>query len=70
MRADLPGTKDPSTAAWSLLQECVEEYEEEKMSEIHKIVCRQIIKMHMWIPQWLLTSYKVSDRGHGPSTFP
>jgi nuclear pore complex protein Nup160 len=67
---DLPGTKDPSTAAWSLLQECVEEYEEEKMSEIHKIVCKQIIKMHMWIPQWLLTSYKVSDRGHGPSTFP
>ncbi|XP_044262804.1 nuclear pore complex protein Nup160 homolog [Tribolium madens] len=56
---DLPmSTKGASEAAWSLLQECVEEYEEEKMSLIHKIVCRQIIKMNLWIPQWLLSSYK------------
>ena len=64
---DLPmSTKGPATAAWNLLQELVSEYEEDKMSVIHKIVCKQIIKMHMFIPQWLLASYKVNvGRNYG-----
>lgn len=56
---DLPGNaQTASTTAWSLLLQCLEKYEEDKMSSVHKTICKQIIKQHMWIPQALLASYK------------
>lgn len=59
---DLPAnTKSPVDAAWNLLQKCLTEYEEDKMTVLHKVVCKQIIKMNMWVPYWLQASYKVAE---------
>lgn len=50
----------PSSVAWLMLKTYIEEYEQENMTILHKIVCQKIIRMGGYVPQWLLTSYKVS----------
>ncbi|KAF5295356.1 hypothetical protein FQR65_LT01546 [Abscondita terminalis] len=49
----------PSSVAWNLLQTYLEEYEEEHMTTLLKVVCRKIIQMRAFIPQWILSMYKV-----------
>lgn len=50
----------PSSVAWLMLKTYLEDYEEENMSILHKIVSQKIIAMGGYIPHWLLASYKVS----------
>lgn len=49
----------PATVCWNLLEMLIGEYEEPKLSVIHKIVCHKIIRLGAFIPDWLLASYKV-----------
>uniref|UniRef100_A0A1Y1M1R8 Uncharacterized protein n=1 Tax=Photinus pyralis TaxID=7054 RepID=A0A1Y1M1R8_PHOPY len=51
----------PSTVAWNLLQMYLEEYEEENSSALHKVICHRIIQLNSFIPQWILSSYKIRN---------
>ncbi|XP_030768263.1 nuclear pore complex protein Nup160 homolog isoform X2 [Sitophilus oryzae] len=59
---DLPANRDSiSEVVWQLLQDYLEKYEEPNMTTLHKIVCKKIINMRMYIPFWMLKSYKVRN---------
>lgn len=49
-----------SVVAWKLLQTHLTIYEEPGATLLHKAVCEKIIDMRMYVPFWLLSSYKVS----------
>ncbi|KAK4875779.1 hypothetical protein RN001_012201 [Aquatica leii] len=51
----------PSTVAWNLLQTYLEEYEDENMTTLHKVVCRKIVQMQAFIPYWILATYKLRN---------
>lgn len=48
-----------SVVAWKLLQTYLTNYEEPRSTLLHKAVCQKIISMRMYVPFWLLSSYKV-----------
>lgn len=57
---DLPVNRENvSDVSWKLLQDYLNKYEEPSMSSLHYVVCKKIINMNIYIPFWLLTSYKV-----------
>ncbi|KAJ8920022.1 hypothetical protein NQ315_011672 [Exocentrus adspersus] len=59
---DLPVNRDSAAdVVWQLLQEYLEKYEEPRMTVLHYVVCKKIIHMRMYIPQWLLASYKIRN---------
>ncbi|XP_076265249.1 nuclear pore complex protein Nup160 [Rhynchophorus ferrugineus] len=56
---DLPANRDSiSEVVWQLLQDCLKKYEEPNMTVLHKVVCKKIINMRMYVPFWLMQSYK------------
>ncbi|XP_018568434.1 nuclear pore complex protein Nup160 homolog isoform X2 [Anoplophora glabripennis] len=56
---DLPVNRDSAAdVVWQLLQEYLEKYEEPNMTTLHYVVCKKIIQMRIYVPQWLLASYK------------
>ncbi|KAG5881796.1 hypothetical protein JTB14_037092 [Gonioctena quinquepunctata] len=59
---DLPVNRDSaSDVVWQLLQDYLEKYEKPNMSTLHYVVCKKIISMRMYIPHWLLNSYKLRN---------
>lgn len=59
---DLPANRDSiSEVVWQLLKDYLEKFEEPNMSTLHKVICKKIISMRMYVPFWLLSSYKVSN---------
>ncbi|XP_074031669.1 nuclear pore complex protein Nup160 isoform X2 [Leptinotarsa decemlineata] len=59
---DLPVNRDSaSDVVWQLLQDYLEKYEQPYMTTLHYVVCKKIINMRMYIPHWLLASYKLRN---------
>lgn len=59
---ELPYTANtPSAIAWILLQTFLEQYEEDKFTHLHKVVCKRLLDMGFRLPVWILASYKVSE---------
>lgn len=57
---DLPINRDNlSEIVWQLLYDYLMKYEKENMTILHYVICRKIIQMRMFLPHWLLASYKV-----------
>jgi len=48
----------PSVVAWNLLQTYMEQYEQEGLTTVHKVICQKIINMEGYIPHWIVASYK------------
>lgn len=60
MILDIPVSRDNiSDVVWKLLQDYLGKYEEPNMSTLHYVVCQQIIRLNIYIPFWLISSYKV-----------
>lgn len=49
--------------AWKLLETYLRRYEEPNLTELHKAICRKLIKMKCYLPQWLYISYKKRNAG-------
>ncbi|CAH0554990.1 unnamed protein product [Brassicogethes aeneus] len=61
---DLPVNRDCiADVVWQLLQECLRTYEEPNMTTLHSVVLRKIIGMKMFVPFWLMESYKKRNPG-------
>ncbi|CAH1156010.1 unnamed protein product [Phaedon cochleariae] len=59
---DLPVNRDSaSDVIWQLLQDYLEKYEKPNMTTLHCVVCRKIIQMRIYVPHWLLASYKLRN---------
>lgn len=57
---DLVTDANASTAAWQLLEHLILKYEQDNQTVIHKIVAGKIISLSAFLPQRLVTSYKVT----------
>lgn len=57
---DLVTDANASTAAWQLLEHLIWKYEQDNQTVIHKIVAGKIISLSAFLPQRLVTSYKVT----------
>lgn len=56
----MPVNRDSiADVVWQFLRDCLETYEEPHMTVLHYVVTRKIIDMKMFIPFWLMASYKV-----------
>ncbi|XP_019873892.2 nuclear pore complex protein Nup160 homolog isoform X2 [Aethina tumida] len=61
---DLPVNRDSiADVVWQFLRDCLETYEEPHMTVLHYVVTRKIIDMKMFIPFWLMASYKERNAG-------
>lgn len=47
--------------AWNLLKHLIESYEKDGLTVLRKAVVRKILSTDAFIPQWLYSSYKVSN---------
>ncbi|KAK9890753.1 hypothetical protein WA026_012101 [Henosepilachna vigintioctopunctata] len=52
---------NPADVAWLFLQQLLEEYEEPGLTTLHKVICRKVIQMGAFIPNWLFSSYKIRN---------
>lgn len=60
--SDLPVNRDDiSDVVWKLLEDYLNKYEEPGMTTLHYVVCKKIISLNIYIPFWLMNSYKVSE---------
>ncbi|XP_050293240.1 nuclear pore complex protein Nup160 homolog [Anthonomus grandis grandis] len=56
---DLPANRENvSTIVWELLQTFLKKYEQANATLLHKAVCEKFISMRMYLPFWLIASYK------------
>ncbi|KAJ8978443.1 hypothetical protein NQ317_017646 [Molorchus minor] len=59
---DLPVNRDKAAdVVWQLLREYLEKYEESNMTTLHNVVCKRIINLRLYVPHWLLSSYKLRN---------
>ncbi|XP_066259653.1 nuclear pore complex protein Nup160 homolog [Euwallacea similis] len=59
---DLPANReDVALIAWQLLQTYLDKYEEPNSTLLHKAICEKMINFRVYIPFWLLKSYKVRN---------
>ncbi|CAG9862053.1 unnamed protein product [Phyllotreta striolata] len=59
---DLPVNRESAAdVVWKFLQDCLEKYEEPRMSCLHNVVCKKIINMQIYLPHWLKASYKARN---------
>ncbi|CAH1112722.1 unnamed protein product [Psylliodes chrysocephalus] len=59
---DLPVNRESaSDVIWQFLQDCLEKYEEPKMTTLHCVVAKKIINMRIYLPHWLVASYKMRN---------
>ncbi|XP_060528379.1 nuclear pore complex protein Nup160 homolog isoform X2 [Cylas formicarius] len=61
---DLPPNRDSvAMVVWQLLQDYLAKYEQPNATTLHKVVCKKIISMRIYVPFWLLASYKLRNPG-------
>ncbi|CAH2014720.1 unnamed protein product [Acanthoscelides obtectus] len=59
---DLPVNRDNiADIVWKLLQDYLSKYEKPNMTELHRAVCSKIIQMGVFLPYWLIVSYKLRN---------
>lgn len=60
---DLPINRENlCEVVWQLLQDYLKKYEKENQTILHHVICKKIIQMRMYLPYWLLASYKVNKK--------
>ncbi|KAH1005345.1 hypothetical protein HUJ04_006346 [Dendroctonus ponderosae] len=52
-----------ASIVWDLLKTYLRKYEEPHSTVLHKVVCEKIISLRMYVPFWLLASYKMRNPG-------